>query len=571
MNEQLSLPQLSNGELPEDAGPDDRRNGDVPVDGCDPALGGRDTFTVPISTDLSDYGTPLAVHDEEELIWNEGGLLGHNYAALGRRLAAAGDLYRRPGYADGLLLVSTQPRIGPIVVDTPRRLAAIVADRVRVRVMKAGKARGNHIPYADLGTVLGTELFLQQFRPVDAVVMLPHYLPDFTLLKPGYNDAGPGQRTLCLGPEACVEQSSDAITAFLDVMDFASNADRTNAVALALTVLLRNFWPGGKPVGVVTSTKSHGGKDTVIAFAAGGTPKISVDYQPTDWAFRQSLVGALRACPEAGVVAVENARLGRREQFITAATLERILTDPEPTLDSSKVRNPLTFRNYLVFAVSTNEGTVSEDLMNRGLPIRLEPVGNVADRESPIGNPKLEYLPAHRERIEAELRGMVETWKEAGRPLDSTVRHPFTDWARTVGGILAANGFHDFLGNYSLRRTADDPVRRALGQLGAARPGEWLRPDAWARLADDLGLVRQVVPENDRDTDRGRERGIGVVLTAHRDETFTVDTDDEQLSLRLERRRARFDGGPPTTRYRFVVLGRSPVPEDPEPGDATPT
>jgi hypothetical protein len=41
-----------------------------------------------------------------------------------------------------------------------------------------------------------------------------------------------------------VIDGTKAIDAFLDVMAFASNADRTNAVALALTVLLRNFWPG---------------------------------------------------------------------------------------------------------------------------------------------------------------------------------------------------------------------------------------------------------------------------------------------------------------------------------------
>ena len=37
-------------------------------------------------------------------------------------------------------------------------------------------------------------------------------------------------------------------------MEFATNADRTNAVALALTVMLRYLWPGAKPIGIVTST-----------------------------------------------------------------------------------------------------------------------------------------------------------------------------------------------------------------------------------------------------------------------------------------------------------------------------
>ena len=165
------------------------------------------------------------------------------------------------------------------------------------------------------------------------------------------------------------------------------------------------------------------------------------------------------------MVNVENARLGRGDRLIASATLERFLTDAAPTLHSSKHREALTIRNYLVITISTNRGSVDEDLMNRALPIHLNPVGNIADRVSPIGNPKLEYLPAHCEQIEAEFRGMIERWKEKGRPLDQTIRHPFTDWARTVGGILMVNGFADFLANYSQRRTADDPLRRGLGIL----------------------------------------------------------------------------------------------------------
>jgi hypothetical protein len=485
-----------------------------------------------------------------------------NYRALGRRLAAAGDLYRRPGYACGLLLAADRPNIEPVVVDNARLLSAIIVDRVRTRVVKNGSSKGTTIPAGHLSTMLASEVFLQQFRPVDDVVRVAHYLPDYSLLAPGYNDGGPGQRFLYVGPEPRIERSLEAIKAFLDVMAFATQADRTNAVALALTVMLRNFWPGAKPVGIVTSSKSHAGKDTIIDFAAGSTPKVSVDYQTTDWALRQGLVAALKACPNAGVLNVENVRLGHRERFIASATLERFLTDRAPVLHSSKAREALKIANHLVVTISTNFGLVSEDLLNRGLPIHLAPTGDVADRQSAIGNPKLIYLPQNRERIESELRGMIETWREAGQPLDSNVKHPFTEWARTIGGILQSNGFNHFLSNYSLRRTVADPLRRALGLLGAARPDAWLRADDWARLAIKVGVVHAVIPTADRDTDRGRERGIGVVLSVHQDETFDVATDDETLTLRLEKARRRFEGGEPSTRYRFTCLSRKSVPED---------
>jgi hypothetical protein len=496
------------------------------------------------------------------LIWDDDDLPANNYRRLSLRLAEAGDLYRTPVYGGGLLLANPQAGVGPFVIAKGSQLASIAVDRVRVRREKKGQTRGYSLPAAELKIMLRSEAFLQAFRPVDQVVRVAHYLPDFTLLVPGYNDGGPGMRYLYAGPDAWVERQPEAINRFLDVMAFATAADRANAVAAALTVLLRNHWPGAKPLVAVTSTKSHGGKDTIIHFAAGTTPKTSISYESTDWAFQKAFVAAVKHRPHLGVVNVENARLDARGRYIASGFLERLLTDAEPLFYSPGSGEPFVVPNQLVVALSSNSGNLSEDLLNRALPIHLDPVGNVADRVSPIGNPKLEYLPANREQIEAELRGLVETWKDAGRPLDEDVRHPFAAWARTVGGILRANGFTDFLTNYALRKTADDPVRHALGLLGVARPEEWLRAGDWARLAVRVGVVKDLVSPSERDTDQGRERALGVVLSAHRDETFVVETEDNRLTLRLEKARGRFDGKEAKTRYRFTVLATDVLPED---------
>jgi hypothetical protein len=344
------------------------------------------------------------------------------------------------------------------------------------------------------------------------------------------------------------------INAFVDVMAFDTNADRTNAVAAALTVTFRNMWPGGKPIICVTANKSHAGKDTVISFAAGPARSVSISYQHTNWALERSFVGALKQSPDAGVVVVENARLERSQRFMASAFIERFATDPEPLLFSTGTGAPVRRSNDVVLAISTNFGSVSEDILNRSLPIHLSPVGEVTTRTSPIGNPRYEFLPANQDRIAAELRGMVERWKDAGEPLDEDARHPFTPWARTVGGILAANGFSDFLSNYGTRKANDDPVRRGIGLLGAEMQDEWLRPSEWAKVAADLGIIKQVIPEADRENDTSRARGIGIVLSAHEQEMFVVETEAETLTLKLEKRRARFRGSEPQVRYRFAVL-----------------
>jgi hypothetical protein len=213
--------------------------------------------------------------------------------------------------------------------------------------------------------------------------------------------------------------------------------------------------------------------------------------------------------------------------------------------------------------MSTNEGVVSEDLMNRALPIHLCPKGNVRDRNSPIGNPKLGCLPANRLQIEAELRGMVEKWKEAGCHLDSSVKHPFGAWAATIGGILKANGIRGFLGNYASRRTAIDPIREALGRLGCAKPDAWLRTQEWVEHAIQQGVMRTLIPANHSDTDTSREQSLGKLLSVLEKETFSVVQESNLIELKLEKQRMRMRHKEPKVHYRFARVGTKTVAQEP--------
>ena len=529
--------------------------------GMPPSIPQLDDVESDASPVESDFPTPRSIEDAVPYLWDDNIPSVENYVDFGKCLAASGDLYRAPEYGGGLIRTPPNPRAIPKKITKGSELAPEIADRVRVVVIKNGKPAGGMPSSTHLNTMLGSEAFLQQFLPLDLITTAPVYLPGFNLTEPGYNEGGIGHRVFLVGPSAEIRSTRESINPFLDVMAFASESDRTNAVAAALTVMLRNFWPGAKPMAVVTSTKSHGGKDTVIEFATGETEHASISYEVADWALQKNFAALVKQNPDIGVVTIENVRLNGDQEF-SSAFLERFVTDAQPALHSTGTGDAVRQPNNWVLAASTNFGQMSEDIMNRALPIHLNPVGDVAHRKSPIGNPRLEYLPAHRAEIVAELRGMIEQWKTAGQPLDESVKHPFSDWARTIGGILKVAGYDGFLGNSGARKTKDDPLRSALGLLGLARPNEWLRPQEWALVAAELGLVKRVIPSADRDTSAGRERGVGCVMTAHREETFEAETDDEIVSLRLEKARRRFVGSQVTTRYRFRTLAKQMIPED---------
>lgn len=486
------------------------------------------------------------------LIWDEETPPTVNYTRVAKTLCDSGNLYRDPSDDGGL--IETLPCGKLKAITKAADLLPCIVDRMDVFVHRDGKLKGDRISSTHLNAMLKSQSFLNQFRVVDHISATPIYTPEFFLASPGYTDGGPGQRILFTGEPLPIAHDIETISKFLGVMAFATNADRTNAVAASLTVLLRNHWAGGKPIILATASKSHAGKDTIISFATGLQRAVSISYQATNWAFERAFIGAVAKNRDATVVVTENARLEQNTKVIASAFLERLATDPEPQLFSTGTGPAIRVRNNYVLAISTNYGMLSEDILNRGLNIHLQPVGDVAQGATPIGNPKEEFLPANRFRIVAELCGMVERWREAGMPLDTNVRHPFSVWAKTIGGILKVSGFTDFLSNYGVRKTADDPIRRGLAVLGAANPDEWLRPSNWAPLATSLGLIKAIIPKGDQDSDAGRIRGIGTVLSAHEAEILSFDDDDTHVVLRLEKQRKRWGGGAPHFRYRFAKV-----------------
>lgn len=488
-----------------------------------------------------------------------------NYRLLGQRLAATCGLYRNGTSGHGLIQVLPDRSFRLITKGV--QLAPLIVDRVPMQVEKQTKVV-SELPAANhLNTMLQSEKFLGNFLAVDELTTLPMYLPDFSLASPGYN---PGNRILYLGEEPLVVRSLDTINAFLNAMDFATTADRTNTVAAALTVLLRGLWQGEKPVVLVTATQSHSGKGTITDFFRGAVPKADLLYEDRDWPMQQQFQRQIQRNPDIGIVVFDNARLdsaGGRAKFIRSAFVEGFITNAEVTLASPGAGEPIRLKNKYVLTFNTNDGALSPDLMNRALSIHLSPKDDILDRKSEIGNPKLEFLPQNRDRIEAELRGMIENWKEAGCPLDESVRHPMTPWARTIGGILKVNGLTDFLANYGTRKSADDPIREALGILGAARPGKKLRPMEWAELAVELGLAKTLFSTNERDTPKGRERAVGVLFQRYPNAVLHAQSETTRYRLQLEGKFLRWTPGkPPHKRYVFTVLAEEAIPVDGEGG-----
>src|SRR5690606_16307732 len=98
-----------------------------------------------------------------------------------------------------------------------------------------------------------------------------------------------------------------------------------------LTVPFRRHFPGGKPLILITATKSHSGKSTLVEFIHGNTPKIELLYENVDWPIQRNLHEQLQRCPEAGVINFDNVRIDSsgRGKIIRSGLVESFITNSE--------------------------------------------------------------------------------------------------------------------------------------------------------------------------------------------------------------------------------------------------
>lgn len=498
--------------------------------------------------------------------WQMEAGLDRNFSQVGTLLGSLElPLYQHP---DGGLVFVDEGR--PRRIATAKELAPLLIDHVRIAVTKSGKYHGESVAQTTLNHMLMARTFLNKFPKSEEVVTTPVILPDMSPSHPGFNPQG---GIVYLGEAVVIGKGIDTINRFLDVMEWQGDADRTNAVAAALSVPFRRQFPGGKPFVLVSASKSHAGKGTVTEFVRGKTAKAEILYEDKDWPMQKNLFEQLLHKPEIGIINLDNVRTDSsgRARFIRSGFVESFITNAEVILTSATSRKPIRTANKFVVLLNTNEGSLSIDLLNRSLPIRLDPSGDLSDRivraKSLLGGDvKHEWLPAHQSQIEAELWGMIDRWIKEGKPLDESIHHPMGPWAATIGGILQVNGFKDFLSNYSATRSAADPIREAISILAFYAEGKPKRARDLAQLAVSQGLHKTLLVGVDSTNTAASERQIGVMLSPYVGESFTAVTLGKRLTYRLKKEQGRWNEEFPHYRYTFDQIAQEAITEEAQGG-----
>ncbi len=249
---------------------------------------------------------------------------------------------------------------------------------------------------------------------------------------------------------------------------FKENADVANTVAVLITgLLVTHFIVNGKPVVLLDGNQPGLGKTLlvrVIGIVLDGIDPTIIHYTADEEELQKRICATLRSGGQSQVL-IDNAKV-KAETAIHSAVIEANSMAAEISLRILGKSENYNRPNDVLWYLTMNNTKASPDLISRGVPIRQYYEGNPKDRKFGHRDP-VRYAREHRQEILGELAGMVTRWNQMGRP-EGDQNHRLTEWAQTLGGIMSANGFPEFLSNLDSAAAEFNTALDALAALAEA-------------------------------------------------------------------------------------------------------
>lgn len=443
--------------------------------------------------------------------------------------------YREPDH-ERLLLLATQTKAEPCA-------GAIVANFVGIGTRDEDRMVQSLMPDKLVKALLLDEDLWRRLPVIRHYARRPIFDAQFHLCSPGWN----AERGILIhGPDILPEVAGPKFAVNAPVLDrlppytrrlfaefcWASDADLTNAVSVLLTGILGNhFLDDPKPIVIIDGNQRGLGK-TLFCQAMG---RVLDGVEPRrlplvrDDELEKKLSAFLKES-ESSILFFDNVRTRIESALIEANALSPVLSF-RILGQSGNITRPNTF----LWVITSNQTSGSEDLISRGLPVRLRYEGN--PRERHFRENLLEYVSRYRLQILGEMAGMVYRWKQAGKPLGGQ-QHRCVKWAQVIGGILQVAGFDQFLANLDEVEEAMDEGVQALCTLAehvfsrglrsfyctGTTPTDGIR-GMLAREWTPLFLEAEVFKDKLADKNgKGRDTLVGTFLTAKTDRKVTIQT-----------------------------------------------
>jgi len=321
--------------------------------------------------------------------------------------------------------------------------------------------------------------------------------------------------------EMNIAQAKELLLHWTADWGFASEHDRTNALALFLLPFVRPAIRGPTPMHLAEASEVDFGKSRIVRTML--TPALGVPPGPSkidlqdETEFDKKIVSYLRAKQQA--MFFDNVRTERGP--LENGVLEMLLTDERYTgriLGKSEMG---TFLNTAAWAMTMNSGSLGPDLMRRTVCIRLA-TRPAAEDQRKIAN-VIEWTVQYRSILVSAAWTLIQHWMEKGRPRAAKPLNSFEAWSHMVGGILECAGFATLDGNRSEAQERLSGIEMDFTEF----VNVWARKYQEKRV--DIGALRALADENDllQSKVRGpsenngkapeRDRSMGMFLSSRKE------------------------------------------------------
>lgn len=336
-----------------------------------------------------------------------------------------------------------------------------------------------------------------------SVISAPTLRPDGTVLqKPGYDEATCTWYDPCgltypeIPDEPSREQAEAALGALKELFKsfpFESEMDRSVALALALTALVRRALPSA-PLGAVSAPVMASGKTLLadcIAILAAGISAPAMTYPEND---EEAAKTALSVLMEGDpVVMIDNI-----ERPLQGAWLCSILTQEifkQRMLGRSEMMRVPTTTLWLA---TGNQLVVAGDLRTRTLLCRIDPQSEHPEQRQFAGDLR-EWTTANRPRLVAAGLTLMRAFIANGTPAIDVVKPwgRFERWSEMVRAPLVWLECEDPCGSLAALE-GDDPERNELARMLHAWYDCFSIEAKSAREAIELASAVPPLPESDR-------------------------------------------------------------------------
>jgi hypothetical protein len=228
---------------------------------------------------------------------------------------------------------------------------------------------------------------------------------------------------------------------------FVSRADRTNCLALFLTMLARQLIDGCVPLFLLDKPEIGTGASLIVetfgkVLFGQDIAASTVPSGEDEW--RKRITAFLRKSSD--IIWLDNADSALASSSLAAMLTSRVWEDRQLGVNEI-LRLPIE----AVPVVTGNQPTTSKDIARRTVDIRLD-----AQMEKPFTrkidafrHPDLKgWATADRVKLVAAGLTILKAWIDADEPEGKhEPMSSFVEWSRIVGGALALAGADDFLAN----------------------------------------------------------------------------------------------------------------------------